>query len=496
MNDPLVESSVPIGHGDLGRLERYRELLNTAEMAQLLQSLQRRPIPGIRINTLKIDVNEARRAWPEWYGWKVQPVPFCAEGWQVTEHGQSIERTLEHKMGFYYIQDAASMLPVEMYDFDSEAWPLVLDMAASPGGKTTHLACKLKDRGLIVANDSSWRRIAALRSNLQDWGTIGTVITNYLGERFGNWFPEVFDKVLLDAPCSGESLRTAERRRSRPVSAKGRQALHQRQVSLLTSAFQALNPGGQVVYATCTLAPEEDEAVLDALLSSYPHQAAIEAVDHVLAIPAPGLRSDGEREFHAEVRRAIRLWPHLYDTCGFFAALISKRGPVSVQPHSPPRRPLAETGFKMMTRQERAELLDHLLQAYGFDLGAIVEQQGLVLWKRGQSVYAIPEQFLSRFGDLPCIAIGILIGEQFSKGLIPSHQLIARFGPQFTGRRLVLSDEQIDVWLAGQDLRGLGTLGYPLRAVILLEDDKRRVLGRGKVLSDRIRNMLPRRLIY
>ena len=112
---------------------------------------------------------------------------------------------------------------------------------------------------------------------------------NYPGERFGSWFPVTFDKVLLDAPCSGESLRTAERRKTQPVSAKERQALHRRQVELLDSAFRALKPGGEVVYATCSLAPEEDEAVLDALLNLYPHQAMVEVIDDLLPTPAPAL---------------------------------------------------------------------------------------------------------------------------------------------------------------------------------------------------------------
>ena len=150
----------------------------------------------------------------------------------------------------------------------------------------------------------------------------------------------------------------------------------------------------------------------------------------------------------------------------------------------------------MMTRHEQAKVVDHLLQTYGFGLDAIAEQLALTLWKREQFVYAIPEPFLSRFADLPCVAKGMLIGKQTKEGFVPSHELTARFGSEFTGHRLALSDEQIEVWLAGRDLRGLDTLHYPLRTVILLEDDKRRLLGRGKVLSDRIRNMLPRRLIY
>ncbi len=474
-------------------LERYRFLLNADEIAQLAETNQRPLLPALRINTLKISADEARRTWPEWYGWDVRPVSFCDTGWQIADGGDNLSRTLEHRMGFYYIQDAASMLPAEMFNFEGVARPLILDMAASPGGKTTHLACKTNDSGLIIANDTSGRRIAALRSNLQDWGAIGAAITNFPGERFGSWFPGTFDMALLDAPCSGESLRTAERRKTRLVSAKEREQLHHRQVRLLTAAFQAVKPGGQVVYATCTLAPEEDEAVVNALLNSYPSQATVEAVDRLLPIPAPGLVSDGQHEYHPQVQRAVRLWPHLYDTSGFFAALIRKRDSVPVQSQPPRQRALAETGLEQLARREQAEVIDRLRQDYGFDLDTLIEQQALTLWKRHKSVYAVPEQFLARFAGLPCAAAGMLIGERAAEGFAPSHEFVTRFGAQFTHHRWRLPDDWVAKWLAGYDLRGLDRPPYPSGAVILVEDGKRRFLGRGKVLSDRIRNLLPKK---
>ncbi len=481
-----------MNHRNLSSLERYRHLLNPADLAQLAEAIQRPLLPTIRINTLKTGVDEARRTWPEWYGWQVQSVLFCDAGWQITEGGEELSRTLEHRMGFYYIQDAASMLPGEMYYFEDGARPLILDMAASPGGKTTHLCCKTSDNGLIIANDTSQARIAALRSNLQDWGAIGVAITSFPGERFGSWFPETFDMALLDAPCSGESLRTAERRKTRPVSSTERQQLHQRQVRLLNSAFQALKPGGQVVYATCTLAPEEDEAVVDALLKRYPQQASVEDASHLLPTPAPGLASDGSREFDARVRRAVRMWPHLYDTSGFFAAAIRKHDSVPTQRQPAPTRPLAQTGLQPLARQEQAQVIDQLRQAYGFDLAALVERQALTLWQRRKSVYAIAEQFLARFARFPCSAVGMLIGER-AEDFVPAHEFAARFSAQFTSRRFRLSGEQVDKWLAGYDLRELENVPYPPGPVVVLEDDKQRFLGRGKVLRDRIRNMLPKK---
>ena len=225
-------------------LERYRTLLSAHDFALLQAAIARRLPPALRVNTLKIDVDAARQTWPVKYGWQVQPVPFCESGWQISGNEEALSRTIEHRTGFYYIHDAASMLPAELFTFDRE-FPLILDMAASPGGKTTHLISKIADRGVVIANDSSSGRIAGLRSNLQSWGTLSSALTSYPGERFGEWWPDTFDYVLLDAPCSGESLRTAERRKTRFVSPKERLQLQQRQIKYCIARFRPWNRAGK-----------------------------------------------------------------------------------------------------------------------------------------------------------------------------------------------------------------------------------------------------------
>ena len=148
-----------------------------------------------------------------------------------------------------------------------------------------------------------------------------------------------------------------------------------------------------------------------------------------------------------------------------------------------------------MGRLEAVRVCDHLLQAYGFNFEAVVERQALALWEHRGAVYAIPELFLSRFADLPCVATGMRVGEQDDGGFVPSHELVARFGTRFTGRRLTLADDRVRVWLGGRDLRGLES-HHPLGTTILLEDEQGRFLGLGKVQGNRIRNLLPRRLVY
>jgi len=472
------------------RLARYRQFLSADEMARLVASLDRPRLPAIRINTLKITVAEARRSWPDWYGWDVREVPFCPAGWQIERGGHPVSQTLEHDMGFYYVQDAASMLPAEM--FSPQDAPLILDLAAAPGGKTTHLASRFVDRGVIVANDTSIRRIAALRSNLQTWGAMGALVTSFPGERFGRWFPETFDKVLLDAPCSGDTLRATTGGRARSVSDRERQHLCQRQDALLESAFLAVRPGGEIVYSTCTLAPEENEAILDALLAKYPGAVEIAVVDRVTG--APGLATDGTRSFHPSVRHAVRLWPHAYQTSGFFAALIRKARSVQTEVESPPYRPHHKTGLTRLPGKAVTAIIADWQQAFGFDWGAVIEAGMLTLWEKERSLYAIPERLLAEFGELPHAAAGFLAGQRTGERFVPSHELVTRYASQFAGSRITLDEEQAAIWLQGRDLRAVPDVPYAPGVVVLLEDERGRFIGRGKLQRDRIRNLLPRRV--
>ena len=324
-------------------LDRYRDLLPAARLPALENELLRPVSSAIRINPLKTSPAAEIEFLTTHYGWKATPVAFCPTAWEVEKARPS--QTIEYRLGYYYIQDSSSMLPVELFDFGSLSEPLILDLAAAPGGKTTHLASRTGDRGLILANDASVARLPGLRASLQTWGAIHTAITHFPGERFGSWYPQTFDRVLLDAPCSMENLRPVRSRKQRQVSPRERRSLAQRQVNLLSSAIQALKPGGQVVYATCTLAPEEDEAVIDNLLRLFPGQVQVEDVSAWAGGDNHGIPSFGELVFDPSVTQAARLWPDSFGYSGFFCALLTKTGAVPTQQQPAPVRPLAETSL-------------------------------------------------------------------------------------------------------------------------------------------------------
>jgi len=478
------------------QMARFEPLLDGDEWRRLLSELHMPLYQAVRANPLKVDPQQAIEQLVKNYEWTIEQVPFCPTGWWVSSSAQPISHPVEHRLGEYYIQDAASMMPVELFDFDDVENPLILDMAASPGGKTTHLVSRSADQGLVIANDSSRDRITALRLVMQSWGAINIAATHYPGEKYGAWYPETFDRVLLDAPCSMQGLRATESHGIRAISQNEILSLARRQTRLLSSALQAVKVGGQVVYATCTLSPEEDEAVLDAVLKRF--NGAVEVVDisHRFSGVGKALSGYGEMAFDPAVQHAARLWPHRFGTAGFFTALLTKTASIETREDAPPRRPFERTGLRWLKRHGEDALLAGLEDSFAIDFEPLMEQQGLTLWQRNERVFAIPETYLDYFETLPFQFLGMLVGEQTPSGFAPSFEWVARFGRQAKKGKVILSLEQLEAWLRGEDIPGQFGSAELRGKTLIVEDEFGRLLGRGRLLSDRLRNLTPARLVY
>jgi 16S rRNA (cytosine1407-C5)-methyltransferase len=399
--------------------------------------------------------------------------------------------TIEHKMGQYYLMDAASMVPVSLFDMEIDS-PLILDMAASPGGKTTHLIDRSGDKGFILANDGSKGRISALRSVLSNWGGANFTITNYPGESFGAWFPETFDRVLLDAPCSMENLRPTENRPLRETTQDERLRLQERQTQLLLSGLASLKVGGQLVYATCSLAPEEDEAVVNAVLEQFPHALQIEDVSQRFTFHTPGITSFNDQQFDPSLKHALHLWPHLTGMSGFFTVLITKVKSFAGERETPPARDFNRTGLVDLPTVETQQLTQELDQAFGFPLPAVLDEYHLRLMQRNQQTFLIPEAYLTHFQELPYEYIGMPLGKWANERFEPSAECISRFGHHFTTGQVTIADEQVQQWVSGRDIRYPQMENTPRGQYVLVRDPAGRNLGLGKLLPKRLRNMLPR----
>jgi 16S rRNA (cytosine1407-C5)-methyltransferase len=289
-----------------------------------------------------------------------------------------------------------------------------------------------------------------------------------------------------------ENFKPTDSHPMREISQAERLRLQERQIQLLKSGLSALKIGGQLVYATCSLAPEEDEVVLDALISKLPDTFRVENVTNKIKIAAPGLLEFGSHKFHPDVNNALRIWPHRTGMSGFFCALITKLMPFQISPTDPPRREFGRTGLIAADRKTQEQVAEQLKAQFGFSLEIILTEFKLDVYRRKDQLFLIPQQYLEDFISLPYEYIGMPLGRWLGETLEPSHEFISRFGHTFSVGKIVLPENLFSHWISGRDIRNPD---FPLRPegqYVLVSDAFKRNLGLGKHLPNRLRNMLPR----
>ena len=216
---------------------------------------------GIRINTMKISVEEFLKINP----FHLRPVPWCENGFYYDETLDKPSKHPYYFAGLYYIQEPSAMTPAHVLPV--EAGDRVLDICAAPGGKSTELAAKLHGTGLLVSNDISASRAKALLKNLEVFGTENALIISEAPYKLAERFHEYFDKILIDAPCSGEGMFRKSVSMITAWENNGNQLFADLQRSILDQVVTMLKPGGMLLYSTCTFAPLENEQSIEYLLS-------------------------------------------------------------------------------------------------------------------------------------------------------------------------------------------------------------------------------------
>ena len=216
---------------------------------------------GIRINTMKISVEEFLKINP----FHLRPVPWCENGFYYDETLDKPSKHPYYFAGLYYIQEPSAMTPAHVLPV--EAGDRVLDICAAPGGKSTELAAKLHGTGLLVSNDISASRAKALLKNLEVFGAENALIISEAPYKLAERFHEYFDKILIDAPCSGEGMFRKSASMITAWENNGNQLFADLQRSILDQVVTMLKPGGMLLYSTCTFAPLENEQSIEYLLS-------------------------------------------------------------------------------------------------------------------------------------------------------------------------------------------------------------------------------------
>ncbi|MFH1310982.1 MAG: RsmB/NOP family class I SAM-dependent RNA methyltransferase [Nanoarchaeota archaeon] len=340
--------------------ERMKELLpDNEDFNSFLEILKKPTLNSIRCNTLKIS-SEKLIIRLESKGWKINqpfkdyPEILIIEGKfdnninklndkEVDSHTnnnyhfasdserklQELEpgelgRSLEHLLGYYYVQEIASMLPVLV--LEPKPNEIVLDLCASPGSKTTQIAAKMQNTGTIIANEISLGRIKILASNTERCGVTNTIITKKEGTALCTKLKkEGFecDRILIDAPCSGEGTLRSSPKTALMWNINTVKKLSKIQKNLLVAAIEILKNNGEIVYSTCTHAPEENEEVIDFILEKFKGKIILKKIKLPIKCRL-GLKGWGGLEYNKELTNCCRIYPQDNDTEGFFLAKLKK----------------------------------------------------------------------------------------------------------------------------------------------------------------------------
>jgi len=298
-------------------IERYFQFLGEDQTKQLLDANEKPLTPSIRANTLKIEIETLKNRL-ENKGFKLEPIDWMPYGFEVRRAPFNLGSTHEFLQGLYYLQSVAPMLPA--FILDPNPSDIVIDMCAAPGGKATHLAQIMNNEGNLILIERNRNRIPALDYNLRRMGVSNSIVINDDAVNLSKMNLKA-DKILLDAPCTGEGLIRQDSSRKRSKTMKDINKLSTIQKKLLKTGLNALNPGGQLLYSTCSIAPEENELVIDDVLKDNSDFAIVNipsnyGVEGIIEVYNKTLRED--------IKYSQRLYPHLHNTIGFFISLIEK----------------------------------------------------------------------------------------------------------------------------------------------------------------------------
>jgi NOL1/NOP2/sun family putative RNA methylase len=407
---------------------RYESIIPDFDV--FLDYMKKPLVQSLRINTLKAKREEVIRLLGDL---KLAELPFSQDSFTVAGR-HSLGNHVAHSLGLIYVQEVASMIPVIVLDPQPDE--VVMDLCAAPGSKTTQIAQLMANRGLLVANEISRKRMRGLTHNIKRCGLMNEVVISVNGQKIHRVFTDYFDRILIDAPCSAEGTI----RRSKAVlfhwGVKNIQRMSRLQVGLLVGAFRALRPGGTMVYSTCTIAPEENEMVVSYLLEKFPEA-------ELLPIKVAGFKMrsgvtnwQGVR-FDPRVQHCARILPQDNDTAPFFLARLTKRG-------------IQKPRMDYLGRIEQDHaLLDLLTRKFG--VGQDRFDSFAVFKIRDESYVSTREAF--SFREVKTLRKGLEFAKVYDQEIKPDNDLIQIFGARATRNRVEMKEHQVKRFMRGETVK-------------------------------------------
>ncbi|MDG3060742.1 RsmF rRNA methyltransferase first C-terminal domain-containing protein [Lacticaseibacillus casei] len=433
--------------------EKYTRLLG-ADAAAFLASFDAAPVSGFRRDPVK--------PWPLDEATD-DPVPWSPWGY----YGKIAGNDIDHVAGLVYSQEPSAQFVGTVAA--PQAGERVLDLCAAPGGKSTQLASYLGDTGLLVSNEINPARSKVLSGNLERWGSQNILVTNNDPDTLAKAWPQTFDRILVDAPCSGEGMFRKDPdavqywHRDYPAECAARQK------QILQAAVKMLQPSGELIYSTCTFSPEEDEQIIAWLLTNY--DMTLEPIKTY-----PGMEA-GRPEWadgNQELAKAVRLFPHRLRGEGHFVAKLRLAGEKTV--HTP-----AAASVKPLAKPAMDEVRDFFATSLNQPLTG-------QFYRHGDFLSLLPATMLP-FDRVKVVRAGLELGSFRKKRFEPSHSLATALSPN-TFQTVIEVDQ--DGYARYRHGETLPTIATGKRFVLLTFEHKPFAIG--KLVNGTIKNFYPKGL--
>lgn len=377
-------------------LNRMRDLLGEEEFSAYLKSFDEERLYGLRVNTAKV----TPEAFPKLVSWDLKPVPWIPNGFYY-EGTERPAKDPYYYAGLYYLQEPSAMTPAMLLPV--EPGDRVLDLCGAPGGKSTELGVRLAGKGVLISNDISNSRAKALLKNLELWGISNICVTSETPDKLADVFGPWFDKILIDAPCSGEGMFRKDDDMVKSYEERGPEYYSEIQKEITDQAVRMLAPGGLLLYSTCTFSRCEDEEIICHILENHQEMELIRLP--LFEGASGGIGLDG----------CIRLFPHKIKGEGHFISLLRKNGGGAER---------TAAGSRERSRTEPQGKKSPALPKELTDFLALMNREfdGSRIMIKNDSVYYLPENFIPA-KELRYLRTGLLLGELKNKRFEPGQAL-------------------------------------------------------------------------
>ena len=453
-------------------VEKMKALLGE-EFPAYIDAFSKPRLYGLRVNTLKISTEEFEKISP----FPIKKIPYIKNGYFYDGDTYQPAKHPYDFAGLYYLQDPSAMTP-------AGALPVtpgdrVLDLCAAPGGKSTELAAKLMGKGVLVANDISAKRAKALHKNIELFGVTNSLITTEYPEKLAGYFTGCFDKILIDAPCSGEGMfrKDPDMIKAWDEGAPKRYAAMQEDI--VRHALPMLAPGGYLLFSTCTFSPLEDEETVMKILEFDKDLSLVDITPYEgFSKGRPDVVKDGIKD----LEKCVRIFPHRMDGEGHFLALFHKKTDGDIISNIGIKNDSRKKNNRQKNRIKKEEL--SLWDAFASDLGRefdpcnIESHDGMLFYGKD-----IPDAKGLKF-----LRSGLFLGECKKTRFEPSQALAMALKNNEYKNMLNLSvaDERVVRYLKGETLSVDDTDGVEDGTVLILVDGY--PLGWGKKTGSTIKN--------